>query len=111
MLLIASLSCLKCEISGAKNCSDCEIVIVIGSKSEGCATMSNTRIFAGHFKFGEFRAILRGVVVKKIHNPSNQKKTNILLKRIGLYRYSFLLITQIKKRPQWLKFNYFTCKL
>ena len=35
--------------------------------------MSNTRIFAGHFKFGEFRAILRGVVVKKIHNLLAQK--------------------------------------
>ena len=30
----------------------------------------NTRIFAGDFQFGEFRAILRGVVVKKIHNSS-----------------------------------------
>jgi hypothetical protein len=28
----------------------------------------NTRIFAGDLEFGEFHAILRGVVVKKIHN-------------------------------------------
>jgi hypothetical protein len=32
-----------------------------------CVTPLNTRIFAGHLVFGEFRAILRGVVVKKIH--------------------------------------------
>jgi hypothetical protein len=32
-----------------------------------CATPLNTRIFAGDFQFGEFRAILRGVFVKKIH--------------------------------------------
>ena len=32
-----------------------------------CATPSNTRIFASDFQFGEFRAILRGVFVKKIH--------------------------------------------
>jgi hypothetical protein len=84
MLLIASLSCLKCEISGAKNCSDCEIVIVIGCKSDGCATMSNTRIFAGHFKFGEFRAILRGVVVKKIHNLLAQKTNTTASEKIFL---------------------------
>ena len=36
-------------------------------KSVGCATPSNTRIFASDFQFGEFRAILRGVVVKIIH--------------------------------------------
>ena len=36
-------------------------------KSSGCVTPSNTRIFAGDFQFGEFRAILRGVFVKKIH--------------------------------------------
>ena len=35
-----------------------------------CATPLNTRIFAGDFQFGEFHAILRGVVVKKIHNSS-----------------------------------------
>jgi len=33
-----------------------------------CVTPLNTRIFAGNLVFGEFRAILRGVVVKKIHN-------------------------------------------
>ena len=32
-----------------------------------CATPLNTRIFASDFQFGEFRAILRGVFVKKIH--------------------------------------------
>ena len=32
-----------------------------------CVSPLNTRIFAGDFQFGEFRAILRGVVVKKIH--------------------------------------------
>ena len=32
-----------------------------------CVSPLNTRIFAGHLVFGEFRAILRGVVVKKIH--------------------------------------------
>ena len=36
-------------------------------KSAVCATPLNTRIFAGDFQFGEFRAILKGVVVKKIH--------------------------------------------
>ena len=36
-------------------------------KSVGCATPLNTRIFASDFQFGEFHAILRGVVVKKIH--------------------------------------------
>jgi hypothetical protein len=36
-------------------------------KSVICATPSKTRVFATHFQFGEFRAILRGVVVKKIH--------------------------------------------
>ena len=35
-----------------------------------CTTPLNTRIFAGDFQFGEFHAILRGVVVKKIHNSS-----------------------------------------
>ena len=35
--------------------------------------MSNTRIFAGDLQFGEFRAILRGVVVKKIHNLAKGK--------------------------------------
>ena len=37
-------------------------------KSTRCTTYPNTRIFAGDFQFGEFHAILRGVVVKKIHN-------------------------------------------
>ena len=36
-------------------------------KSEICATPSNTRIFASDLVFGDFRAILRGVFVKKIH--------------------------------------------
>ena len=35
--------------------------------------MSNTRIFASDLQFGEFRAILRGVVVKKIHNLAKGK--------------------------------------
>ena len=32
-----------------------------------CTDPLNTRIFASDFQVGEFRAILRGVVVKKIH--------------------------------------------
>ena len=46
--------------------------------------MSNTRIFAGHFKFGEFRAILRGVVVKKIHNLLAQKTNTTASEKIFL---------------------------
>ena len=37
-------------------------------KSAICANPRNTRIFASDLPFAEFRAILRGVVVKKIHN-------------------------------------------
>ena len=36
-------------------------------KSTTCTTSSNTRIFASHLQFGELHAILRGVIVKKIH--------------------------------------------
>ena len=39
-----------------------------------CATPLNTRIFAGDFQFGEFHAILRGGVVKKIHNSSGKRR-------------------------------------
>ena len=35
--------------------------------------MPNTRIFASDLQFGEFRAILRGGVVKKIHNLAKGK--------------------------------------
>ena len=53
-----------------ENSSFCEIKFTTTWESATCATPSNTRIFAGHFKFGEFRAILRGVVVNIIHNLS-----------------------------------------
>ena len=48
-----------------------------------CATPLNTRIFAGDFQFGEFRAILRGVVVKKIHNSSAHLKLVMIKKNVG----------------------------
>jgi hypothetical protein len=49
-----------------------------------CATPSNTRIFASDFQFGEFRAILRGVFVKKIHIfPLVQKYFVPLLFEVG----------------------------
>ena len=47
------------------------------------ATPLNTRIFAGNFQFGEFHAILRGVVVKKIHNSSAE---------VGCPNYSALML-------------------
>jgi hypothetical protein len=51
-----------------------------------CATPLNTRIFAGDLQFGEFHAILRGVVVKKIHNSSGsvEKKQNAEMRRAQL---------------------------
>ena len=45
--------------------------------------MPNTRIFASDLQFGEFRAILRGVVVKKIHNSSAHLKLVMIKKNVG----------------------------
>ena len=59
-----------------------------------CATPSNTRIFASDFQFGEFRAILRGVVVKKIHNSSAHLKLVMIKKTWAEQtKKTFLIIT------------------
>ena len=51
-----------------------------------CVSSLNTRIFAGHLVFGEFRAILRGVVVKKIHIFFKERNYRNLRYFFDLYR-------------------------
>ena len=55
-----------------------------------CITPSNTRIFASDFQFGEFRAILRGVVVKKIHNFDRHFGNRNDLEMLGIFGASDL---------------------
>jgi hypothetical protein len=64
------LSCSKGEVSRTGIVLFAKYDFATRCKSTTCTTPLNTRIFAGDFQFGEFHAILRGVVVKKIHNSS-----------------------------------------